>query len=350
MADSPILEVRADSLIEGSEWYHPGQEETVQIPRKKALPALAAILFSLAAEAAPPAREAWLDDLETARQKARREDKLLLVDLWADWCTWCKRLDEQVFTSEAFREYAEGHVLLRVDTEDEAEGTRLQETFGVAALPTTLILSHELVKVGELQGFAPAQQYIQNLELEKALYWSLLRAYEDVDGGTSSETLETLADELHSRRDGQRAATLYERLLGREERNAEEEAWNRYYYADSLRLAGSVQAAREALAKARAAARAVDNEELLELADLLVYRLARDAGACSEAKDALESYLAAHPQGIHGDAARAALERLNTEPLEDFPCPGTSPAAARAGGRRSTADGARLPSSARTAS
>jgi thioredoxin-like negative regulator of GroEL len=312
------------------------------------------------AAAAPPAAGEWLVDVAAARALAERAGKPILVDLWAEWCTWCKRLEQDVFSTPVFREFAEGFVLLRVDTEDGGEGTRLMEDFEVASLPTTLILTHDLIKVGELQGYAPAEPYIQSLQLEAAMYAALVRAYDDhrrsgdsaagaaaestaSDGEDfagpaplpgerprhGSDALQTLADELHARRDGARAAELYRELLARDAGNAEENAWNRYYYADSLRLGNasartspapppspaSVLAwteAREALAAARAAAASIDNDELHERIDLLPYYLARDAAACAEARRAIERFVATHPDGVLHELAREEQRRLKS--------------------------------------
>jgi thioredoxin-like negative regulator of GroEL len=291
--------------------------------------------------AAPPAAEGWLDDVAAARASAERAGKPILVDLWAAWCTWCKRLEQDVFSTPAFREFAQGFILLRVDTEDGGQGTRLMADFEVASLPTTLLLSHDLIKIGELQGYAPAEPYIQSLQLETAMYAALVRAYDDhrrdraegAGGGRAkatpsdgAETLQTLADELHARRDGARAAELYRELLERGDEdaedgdedaedgdeNAEENAWNRYYYADSLRLRHAYAEAREAVAAARAAAASIDNDELRERIDLLPYYLARDAGACTEARQAIDRFVAAHPDGVLLELAREEQRRLKS--------------------------------------
>ena len=115
----------------------------------------------------------WLTSLDEAVELARSSQRQIMVDLWADWCTWCKRLEEDVFSTAEFAEYAQRFVLLRVDTDDGGEGTRLMERFQVASLPTTLILTADLVKVGELQGYLKAEQYIQSLDLERdPFFWN----------------------------------------------------------------------------------------------------------------------------------------------------------------------------------
>jgi thioredoxin-like negative regulator of GroEL len=274
---------------------------------------IAGVLGAYPAHAAPPAAEGWLDDLAAARERATREDKPILVDLWAEWCAWCVRLEQEVFSTPAFREFASGYVLLRVDTDDGADGTRLMEDFEVASLPTTLLVTPDLVEIGELAGFAPADQYVLSLELEAALFATLVRTYDDhVSARSAAPSLQTLADDFHARRDGARAVVLYRELLARGSDNPEEDAWNRYYYADSLRLQRAWEEARQAAAVARERAAAVDDDELHERIDLLPYYMARDAAACGEALDALERFVAEHPDGLYVGAATAAMRRIKS--------------------------------------
>jgi thioredoxin-related protein len=320
-ADGIIARLRLDALIERAR-ARPAR----RLPHLPLL--LLAVLLGLApatqAAASPPATDGWLDDLATARARAKAENKPILVDLWADWCTWCKRLEKDVFSSGVFRQYTNGFVLLRVDTEDGAEGTRLMEDYEVETLPTMLILTHDLIKMGELQGYLPVGPYVQSLALETAMFDTLVRSYDDhrrgapirrigaQDAGAAADPVQDLADELHARRDGARAAVLYEELIDRGGENPEELAWNHYYYADSLRLAHDLVAAREAAAAARDVASKVDNDELVERIDLLSFYLARDAAACAEARQAIDQFIAQHPQGMLLDRARAEQQRLKT--------------------------------------
>jgi hypothetical protein len=56
----------------------------------------------------------------------------------------------------------------------------------------------------------------------------------------------------------------------------------------------------------------VDNDELVERIELLSFYLARDAAACSEARQAIDRFIAQHPQGMLVDLAREEQQRLKT--------------------------------------
>ena len=62
-------------------------------------------------------KEGWLDDLEKAKAQAKAENKKILLDFTgSDWCGWCKKLDKEVFSQQAWKDYAAKHlVLVEVD-------------------------------------------------------------------------------------------------------------------------------------------------------------------------------------------------------------------------------------------
>ena len=55
----------------------------------------------LAWSAAAPRAQAdeiyWFKDLEKASEAALKENKIMMVDFWADWCAACKVMDEDVY-------------------------------------------------------------------------------------------------------------------------------------------------------------------------------------------------------------------------------------------------------------
>ena len=156
----------------------------------------------------------WHHDLTSARRLSFASGRLILVDLYADWCGWCKALDRQVFATERFQSYAaDRFVLLRVDTMDRGEGSQLKSRYGVETLPTILLLDGNMVEIGRIQGFAPLPTFIGDLNAKIARHNELLSMFERYRDSDEPEILETLAAEMLSRQDGQRAAHLLTRRM-----------------------------------------------------------------------------------------------------------------------------------------
>ena len=58
-------------------------------------------------------REEWITSFEEAKAKAQKENKDILVNFTgSDWCTWCIRLSQEVFSQPEFAEYAKKQFIL----------------------------------------------------------------------------------------------------------------------------------------------------------------------------------------------------------------------------------------------
>src|ERR1700694_1839053 len=90
--------------------------------KRSALLAVVALLLVQQASAGT-----WLTSLNAAQKSAKARKQLIFVDLWADWCGWCHKMEQEVFPSEAFQKATKDKVLLRLNTEDGSEGTKLAQ-------------------------------------------------------------------------------------------------------------------------------------------------------------------------------------------------------------------------------
>lgn len=304
-------------------------------PRRPLLLALA-VLFGLTTgpgEVAA-AERSWHTTLTTARAEAERDGRLVFVDLFADWCGWCRVLDRKVFSQPVFDDLARRMVLVRLDVEDGAEGARTQARYQATGLPTTLILEPSGALVGKVTGVAEPAEYVANIEHQIETHRRVVRLYERVvasDGGTAGEEFPslrvlTLAEAFHKRQDGARAAALYRLLEQRDWVNPRGEALVPFRLADALRLEGRYEEAARTAARARqlaleqakgapsggSAPSARQTAALVEAIDLLGIRIASEQGDCSERREALQSFLRRHPESSHQRRVESSLAALET--------------------------------------
>jgi thioredoxin-related protein len=101
----------------------------------------------------------FIKTIAAAQQKAKANKSLIFVDLFAEWCGWCHRFEREVVPSEAFQKATADMVLLRLDTEDRAEGTAFAQKFQIRTLPTFLILNHDMTLAGAIRGYAPPTEF-----------------------------------------------------------------------------------------------------------------------------------------------------------------------------------------------
>lgn len=125
---------------------------------KSFLSLLVTVAVTSSALAAP--KEGWLDDLEKAKAQAKAENKKILLDFTgSDWCGWCKKLDKEVFSQQAWKDYAAKHlVLVEVDfprgfqlpEATKKQNEALAKKFQIQGYPTIIITSASGTKKGEL--------------------------------------------------------------------------------------------------------------------------------------------------------------------------------------------------------
>lgn len=87
----------------------------------------------------------WLDDFNAALDRAEKENKDLLLNFTgSDWCSWCKKLKEEVFDQEVFKKQAPAQfVLVEVDFPRhkpvKAGNDILMREFSVQGFPTIFL-------------------------------------------------------------------------------------------------------------------------------------------------------------------------------------------------------------------
>lgn len=124
-------------------------------------------LFGKAENAASPLpfeRVATLPELEVRLQKARGP---VMLDFTADWCTDCKRMDRETFSSPEIRTRLTGFTLLRADITASSEADRqILRRFNLFGPPAILFFNAGGREISRLTGYKDAA--------------ALGRAFEDV--------------------------------------------------------------------------------------------------------------------------------------------------------------------------
>lgn len=110
----------------------------------------------------PPAAAGtqWLTDHAAASQRSRELGRPILADFTgSDWCTWCIKLDDEVFETPAFREWAARNVVLlkldfprgkQLDPELQRQNRGLARKYQVRGFPTILFLDGGGAVLGQM--------------------------------------------------------------------------------------------------------------------------------------------------------------------------------------------------------
>lgn len=109
----------------------------------------------------------WMYDEVEALARAKAENKHLIIDFYADWCTACVELDKYTFSDPEVRKVlAEKFVMLKVDgTEDTDEVIALQDKYGLVGMPLLAFVSPDGKQLDDpkVLGFLPPAKFLTEL-------------------------------------------------------------------------------------------------------------------------------------------------------------------------------------------
>jgi pentatricopeptide repeat protein len=100
--------------------------------------------------------------LKTALNQAKAEGKQVMIDLFAEWCGFCKRMKQSTFPDPKVKKLTdEKYIRLTIDTQKEP---LLAMRFGSVGLPTVIILDATGSEVDRIQGFRTPQQFFDDVK------------------------------------------------------------------------------------------------------------------------------------------------------------------------------------------
>jgi protein disulfide-isomerase len=107
----------------------------------------------------------WTTDYKAALAQAKVEKKMVLLDFTgSDWCAYCKLLDKEVLTQQAFKDFADkNYILVTLDFPREKklpndlkqQNDALDQQFNIQGLPTLIVLDADGKELGRQMGYEP---------------------------------------------------------------------------------------------------------------------------------------------------------------------------------------------------
>ena len=123
------------------------------------------------------AQKASIDwySFEEVIDKAAESPKMVLVDVYTDWCGWCKKMDQNTFTDPKVISYInENFYAVKLNAEDrkkkfkfrgkEYTEEKIARAMRVTSYPNFVIMDASMENITQLPGYREPKNFISSIE------------------------------------------------------------------------------------------------------------------------------------------------------------------------------------------
>jgi thioredoxin-related protein len=117
----------------------------------------------------PPATEVKWHSFDEGVALARQENKKILVDVYTDWCVWCKKMDKEVYTNGMVGQtMTSNFIAVKLSAESQKgvtfEGATMSEaslagSMGVTGYPTVVFLDPSAKPITKISGYMEPKEF-----------------------------------------------------------------------------------------------------------------------------------------------------------------------------------------------
>ena len=108
----------------------------------------------------------WEHNYDAGLERAKKDKKLVMVDMYTDWCGWCKKLDKDTYNDKGVGDkVAKDFVAVKLNPEKSPKGATLAKQFGTTGYPHIVFVDATGKKVSEINGYLPPGEFLKRLEM-----------------------------------------------------------------------------------------------------------------------------------------------------------------------------------------
>ncbi len=103
----------------------------------------------------------WHTDLNSAISEAKNTNKPVFVDFYADWCSYCRKLDVNTFSDPRVQDKLKSsYILAKIDVD---KNSQIATQYKVYGLPTMMILNPDGSEIKRNEGYLGPDELLSKL-------------------------------------------------------------------------------------------------------------------------------------------------------------------------------------------
>jgi thioredoxin-like negative regulator of GroEL len=100
----------------------------------------------------------WYDNIEEAKKAALEENKLIIIDFWADWCGPCRKMERDTWAQSSVVAKSADFIFAKVDFD---RNPPLNRWYGVDSIPRVVIADGYGTKLTEFVGYMNPREFLK---------------------------------------------------------------------------------------------------------------------------------------------------------------------------------------------
>lgn len=134
---------------------------------------IAALLGSVAFYHPAPEEVKWTN-FDKGLEASKKENKKVIIDVYTDWCSWCKKMDASTYKdSEVAKYIAENFIAVKLNAESSSNVNfmggsyteqQLAQGFGVTGFPSTIFFDEKQQPITVVPGYLDGKQFLNILK------------------------------------------------------------------------------------------------------------------------------------------------------------------------------------------
>ena len=106
----------------------------------------------------------WEKDLDTAMKKAKIKNIPIMIDVYTDWCTWCKELDKNTYSDKNVINMSKKMISIKLNPETSEDGAKIAQRYGVQGFTTILFINADGIILENVGGYVEGKKFVSYME------------------------------------------------------------------------------------------------------------------------------------------------------------------------------------------
>jgi thioredoxin-related protein len=153
----------------------------------------------------------WMFDLKKGLSEAKSANKVAMIDVFTDWCYWCKELDAKTYKDKRVVSSSRSFVNIKVNPEKDKSVAEFLKNYKIEGYPAILFVDHTGALLLKIGGFIAADAFLKKMNEVPKLQVKIANYKKEYASGNTAHALELL-EFLVDRSRFEEAVPIFERI------------------------------------------------------------------------------------------------------------------------------------------